>query len=442
LNSQITYFGCDECTFGFKSVWWSTLTLFKELIAGDAWIVSFPLFEKNAAIAPLMVLIVVTITLGIMNLILTVIVECAASARDKDIQDRIRQKNADRLSTKKELLEICMSIDVDDNGRISCEELLDAYNDSDKFKELMMILEVTQHDMTSIFKILDTDCSGELSYEEFCEELVNLKSADQLTLLALTRLNVKEVSMQVERSMESTVAKIWESVQVNDSQLQDITKKLDQHLLSLAASCTEQATTPQMLVTGFPKMWEPVQGNEAQINDITNELNQLSTTLAAGRSEQPATPQMLAIDSHTWRALDTLDQKVRRITELGDRVAREVEGQVATHVCHSELLGSLKKDVAKESGEDLRKIANGMSEQLGQDQYFRAAVQNMEQNLEQLTALWQHASNKVTGVKVLLERNRAQLNQMRGVLKSVGKDSSVADAEQSVWDEDFPTSNL
>jgi len=46
VNSQIHYGTCSECTGAFNSVTWSTVTLFKEVIAGGSWIISFPLIKE------------------------------------------------------------------------------------------------------------------------------------------------------------------------------------------------------------------------------------------------------------------------------------------------------------------------------------------------------------------------------------------------------------
>jgi len=155
------------------------LTLFKELIAGDAWIMSFTLFEEGPLLAPVMVFVVVTISLGIVNLILSVVVECAAVARERDIQDKARLKATERLELKKDLFNLCSSMDTDGSGTLSKEELFCAYETMDEFVTLMLKLEVQAEDLETLFRVLDTDASGDLDYEEFCDELVSLKFEDQ-----------------------------------------------------------------------------------------------------------------------------------------------------------------------------------------------------------------------------------------------------------------------
>jgi len=100
-NSQIHYFGCTECTEAFRSVSQSVLTLFKQLIAGDSWLISFPLFNEEPLSVIIMVAIVVTIMLGVINLILSVIIERAAEARNKNLEDMARHKAASQKKRRR-----------------------------------------------------------------------------------------------------------------------------------------------------------------------------------------------------------------------------------------------------------------------------------------------------------------------------------------------------
>ena len=47
LNADITYDSCPRCNESFKSVYSAALTLFSQIVAGDAWgVISIPLAEK------------------------------------------------------------------------------------------------------------------------------------------------------------------------------------------------------------------------------------------------------------------------------------------------------------------------------------------------------------------------------------------------------------
>jgi len=214
-NSQITYSTCSECTTAFRSVWWSTITLFKQVIAGDSWIVSYPLIERQPGVAFVMMVIVVTVSLGMINLILTVIVERAAEARERDVAENVKQKQKAQETVKHELLKICEEMDDDEDGQLSAEELRWAYQDSEAFRNVMMTLDIRESDLESVFKVLDSDGTGELEYHEFCEELVQLQGQDVRVMVALTRQRVSEILAGVERLDR----KIMDSNQAQDAKL-------------------------------------------------------------------------------------------------------------------------------------------------------------------------------------------------------------------------------
>jgi voltage-gated sodium channel len=76
------------CGFAFTSVWHAMLYFFQTLIAGDSWgACALPLARKYQGSFVLFVAVLVTVQLGFMNLLLSVIVDGAAEARGEN--DRI-----------------------------------------------------------------------------------------------------------------------------------------------------------------------------------------------------------------------------------------------------------------------------------------------------------------------------------------------------------------
>merc|ERR1712070_239235 len=48
VNAEINYASCDRCSRGFASVMGTTLTLFQQIVAGDAWgQISIPVIEQS-----------------------------------------------------------------------------------------------------------------------------------------------------------------------------------------------------------------------------------------------------------------------------------------------------------------------------------------------------------------------------------------------------------
>jgi len=201
-NSELRYEDCDDCHEGFSTVWKSVMTLFRALIAGDSWIVSLKLLGGSPWLAPIMIFVVITITLGMMNLILTVIVERAADAREKDIHNMARQKMQAQKELKHELITLCKEIDENGDGKMTICELLAAFDDSARFRDLMTLLDVHKSELEVLLKVMDQDGSGYLDYEEFCDELSRYKSFDRSMMLVLMKFNIVELQKNNEGPSE------------------------------------------------------------------------------------------------------------------------------------------------------------------------------------------------------------------------------------------------
>jgi len=227
VNSKISYFQCEECTLAFRSVWYSVLTLFKQLVAGDTWVMSFPLFEERLWFSFLIMGIIVSISIAALNLILTVVVEMANEARENNIRDQAHQKASQNAETRMALMKICSQMDRDGSGTLTTEELLGAYAISAEFRDIMTMMDVQQSEIESIFKMLDSDGSGVLDYEEFCDELIELQSQDARMTMALIRFNILDVRTFLEQSLEKKIGIIEARTLAQDQMLTEIHRKLD-----------------------------------------------------------------------------------------------------------------------------------------------------------------------------------------------------------------------
>jgi len=325
-NSQITYSTCSECTTAFRSVWWSTITLFKQVIAGDSWIISYPLIESQPGVAFVMMVIVVTVSLGMINLILTVIVERAAEARERDVAENVKQKQKAQETVKHELLKICEEMDDDEDGQLSAEELRWAYQDSEAFRNVMMTLDIRESDLESVFKVLDSDGTGELEYHEFCEELVQLQGQDVRVMVALTRQRVSEILAGVERLDR----KIMDSNQAQDAKLDFL----------MAQWKENQAAPAKQAVTNL----KPADPLPSSSNTRTNG----HASIDACTDIPPRMPNLPSAEAEVvHRAENQVSTLARLQAEIQDLacteadVMHEVEKQISTLLSHVELAASV-----------------------------------------------------------------------------------------------------
>ena len=71
ITSRLDYHQCSRCSNGFGSIFAASLTLFQQIVAGDAWgTISLPLVEAEPWTAAILFWILITISLGVLNLIL------------------------------------------------------------------------------------------------------------------------------------------------------------------------------------------------------------------------------------------------------------------------------------------------------------------------------------------------------------------------------------
>jgi len=120
-------------------------------------------------------------------------------------------------------------MDADGSGKLTKDELLTAFHVSQDFRNIMMLLDVQEGDLEAIFKLLDQDASGDLDYEEFCEELIQLETQDQRLTLALTRLTVVEIR-QVQSVIDAKLGNVIETLGSHSTSLRRLDAKLDQML--------------------------------------------------------------------------------------------------------------------------------------------------------------------------------------------------------------------
>jgi len=139
---------CPRCPRAFESVYGSVCTFFQTVVVGDAWGVIFlPLFEQHPLTLALGMPVYVTISFGIMNLMMAVIVDSAAQARRKNAKAIAEQKSAESERNKRNLIKICKELDTDGNGWLNLEEMIQGYESHREFRHLLNSMDVSHDDL-------------------------------------------------------------------------------------------------------------------------------------------------------------------------------------------------------------------------------------------------------------------------------------------------------
>jgi len=235
--SKEGYYGdCDRCGRAFSSVPHAILTFTMQIIAGDSWgTLTVPIIERHPWTGIIFFSLLVTINFGLLNLILTVIVDRAAAARENDVEMKIAERESSFKQVKKDLTAICNSMDDDKSGHLTLKELLDGFDNNDDFRKEMALMDVTKDDFDMVFAILDNDNSGSVTYTEFIEQLHKMKSEDSHMMLTMIRFHILEIRKQVVEFVNESHAEHQATLQTNN----DILTRL------LGLSCTDSSTPEQ-----------------------------------------------------------------------------------------------------------------------------------------------------------------------------------------------------
>mmetsp|Transcript_54252 Transcript_54252/g.129316 ORF Transcript_54252/g.129316 Transcript_54252/m.129316 type:complete len:670 (+) Transcript_54252:127-2136(+) len=191
------YIDCERCPRAFASVWETNLTFMQTIIAGDSWgRLAVPIIEEASWTATILVSAFVCINLGILNLILTVIVNAAQEARESDEKLRQKERLEKYQRQKAKLLKLLRALDEDGNGLISLEEMQKACDSIKEFRTVLASIDIRREDLGTFFSYLDSDGSGEVTYNEFVEQVFRIKSKDTVALLMSIKTSVSRLQAQ------------------------------------------------------------------------------------------------------------------------------------------------------------------------------------------------------------------------------------------------------
>jgi len=193
------------CANIFVSVQDAILYFFQTSIAGDSWgECAVPLTKEYWW--PFLVFAgnYMVVQLGLLNMILSVIVESAAAAREADLEDKAAQAQKDREESTRRLLKIIQDIDLDKNGHISSDELLAGYDDEKgEMKNVIASLHIDRDELGRLFRCLDADHTGTLEYLEFVRQIQKAHSSDLRVQLMLLKMEMQEVSHKLQRQLDA-----------------------------------------------------------------------------------------------------------------------------------------------------------------------------------------------------------------------------------------------
>jgi hypothetical protein len=194
LEEDGAFAHCDACSGAFDTVAASFQTWFYIVFIGDLWSdLVVPLGKERGFIIVIFFAGFIGINLGIMNLILTVIVDRAAEARADDEAFLLDEKKEGYMNSQKRLLTEFKILDADDSGVVSLREMQQGYDEGGTFASALKAMDVDKSDLETVFSIIDQDRSGSVTYTEFASELHKMKTQDSHILLVFIKHYVLEL---------------------------------------------------------------------------------------------------------------------------------------------------------------------------------------------------------------------------------------------------------
>lgn len=204
---------CDACIDAFKTINNSAFTWFLLIFAGELWNdLVVPFLRLKPWTMVIFFSAYVTINLGLMNLILTVIVDRANAARVDDEHLKVEEKKGSFEKARMKLLRLCQLMDLDNSGCLTLGELEQGFEDNVEFQATLKVMDVAKEDLRTVFSILDEDRSGSVTYEEFVGQLHKMKTQEAQTLLVFIKHYVVDVRQKVSEQLDILKAELVEKV--------------------------------------------------------------------------------------------------------------------------------------------------------------------------------------------------------------------------------------
>ncbi|CAE7020912.1 Scn11a, partial [Symbiodinium sp. KB8] len=163
---------CLECQKSTSSVMRANVLLFKTVIAGDSWgQISVPMMEEHPLTAIIFMGSLLTLVFGVMNLIVAVVVDTFAEARQRDVLNLAEEMQNNENIDRERLERIFKRIDTDGSGMVTFDELLEGARRDPEFQSRLRVMDIDEADLEQLFEMIDVNGEGEIAAAEFITPL-------------------------------------------------------------------------------------------------------------------------------------------------------------------------------------------------------------------------------------------------------------------------------
>lgn len=235
-NKAMDYGDCERCNDAYSSVMASMLTISQTTVLGWSDLSnSVALIEAHPITAVFFTAVFLSLSLGILNLILGVVCNVFANAHDRIVAEMEDEKVLMKMESKNHLLDVCREMDTDGSGELTKEELTAGFESQEDFRETLASMDIAQEDLEILWSILDSDRSGKISHSEFVSQVYTMTSSDTQFMLAYIRYYVTMIRHDIVDSIKHAEKAELEEMNKLDEELK-IMEREEEKVLEMVST--------------------------------------------------------------------------------------------------------------------------------------------------------------------------------------------------------------
>jgi len=196
----------------FGTISRSMYTLFSLITLSEWSTVSRPIAEIQPWILPALIAFTMVTAFGVMNVVIGIMVEHALDAAMKCTQLQDEQHKQEQMRFILDIRQVMIEADENGDGFISLEELESAINRNVVLAGLMSQVDLPDNfTIKELFTMIDGSGDGEISPDEFEQEmfrLVNCSDFQRMCLMQLSLNQTKSMVSTLQRELEEQMTEI------------------------------------------------------------------------------------------------------------------------------------------------------------------------------------------------------------------------------------------
>eukprot|EP00931_Biecheleriopsis_adriatica_P041099 TRINITY_DN23532_c0_g1_i1.p1 TRINITY_DN23532_c0_g1~~TRINITY_DN23532_c0_g1_i1.p1 ORF type:complete len:622 (-),score=142.90 TRINITY_DN23532_c0_g1_i1:72-1748(-) len=165
----------DIVAYNFASLFRTMVTLTQFVTLDSVAAVYMPLIVAKPGLAVYFTCLVLFISISLMNLVTAVLVESSMEYSAMFKEEDLKYMRSRVKETLPSMIEIFKRLDSDNSGLVSLEEISQV--PADLLPKAIME-KASVDGMSELFELLDIDCTGSLSQDEFLEGVLNISIMD------------------------------------------------------------------------------------------------------------------------------------------------------------------------------------------------------------------------------------------------------------------------